>query len=123
MNITKFGHACLYIEKNSTGLLIDPGNLTEEFSIPSGLQAILLTHAHADHLDAAKISDILAINPQAKVYGHATTLQALGEVVKPDQLKSVTAGSQLEIGDFKLEFSGAHHAVIHPDIPLVDNLG
>lgn len=122
MNLTKFGHACLYIEKSGSGLIIDPGNLTEEFSIPSAVEAILLTHSHPDHLDSAKISDILAINPGAKVYGHVSTLQGLRGTVNPARLQAVTAGTQLDIGNFKLEFGGGRHAIIHPDIAEIVNL-
>lgn len=123
MNITKFGHACLYLEKDGDGLLIDPGNLTDEFSIPSRLQAILLTHSHADHLDVNKIKDVLAINPQAKLYGHAKTLEVLNGIIDSTRLNVVAAGTKVEIGDFKLEFSGGRHAIIHPDIARLSNLG
>lgn len=123
MKLTKLGHACLLLEKAGSSLLIDPGNLTESFSIADNIQAILITHAHPDHLDVSKLGDILAINPTAKIYGHQDVLQGLDEAIDPTHLVSVAVGDKLAIAEFRVEFSGGRHAVIHPDIPVINNLG
>lgn len=123
MDITKFGHACLYLEKNTTGIIVDPGNLTGEFSVPSGLEAILITHMHPDHVHSQNVKDIMSINPGAKVYGHISALQTLDGVVPASQLHSVVSGNKFDMGNFKVEFTGGQHAIIHPDIARIDNLG
>ena len=46
MKLTKFGHACVRLEKNGHILVIDPGVMSQEPGILDGAQAILITHEH-----------------------------------------------------------------------------
>jgi len=45
------------------GILIDPGDIWEDFE---NAKIVLLTHAHFDHING--LNELLKISPQAKVY-------------------------------------------------------
>ncbi|WP_205623083.1 MBL fold metallo-hydrolase [Sciscionella marina] len=51
MRITKFGHACVRVEKNGQAIVIDPGVMTTEPDVLAGVEAVLVTHEHFDHFD------------------------------------------------------------------------
>ncbi|MGB5564945.1 MAG: MBL fold metallo-hydrolase, partial [Acidimicrobiia bacterium] len=53
--ITKLVHACLLVEVDDTRILIDPGTFSwqDERLVPSmvdGVDRVLITHEHADHV-------------------------------------------------------------------------
>lgn len=121
MRITHLGHACVVVETATTKLLIDPGSLSSGFAEVREVTGVLVTHQHADHLDAGRLSALLANNPNAKVYvdaGSATTVRQLG--ITP---VVVAVGERIAIGGTVVDVVGGHHAVVHPDIPTVPNVG
>ena len=64
-------------------LVIDPGAFSERAAL-DGVDAVLITHEHFDHLDVDALADALAKRPNATVHTHADVLPklvALGDVV------------------------------------------
>jgi len=119
MKLTKYEHACFTVEKDGQVLVVDPGGFTSDFIAPEHVVGIVITHEHADHFDQEQITAIIDKNPDAIIVGH-------GEVLKQIEVfttKTVDAGETFELGPFKLEFFGGEHAVIHPSMPPVANLG
>ena len=55
MNISKFTHACVVLEKNNQSLVIDPGGWSQNLQIPENVVGIVVTHEHADHFDLANL--------------------------------------------------------------------
>lgn len=118
MQITRFGHSCLLVEDGAARLLLDPGVFSAGFEQLRGLTAVLVTHQHADHLDADRVRDLLAANPDARLYtdeGSAASLADLPVTV-------VREGDRLDLGT-AVQVHGSQHAVIHPDLPRVPNVG
>jgi len=121
MRLTKFGHACLLVEEGNARLLLDPGTLSERFDELEGLTGLLFTHQHADHLDAARVRALLDRNPQAQVVsdeGSATILAEAGADVHVAH-----DGDELTLGGIGIRVAGRDHAIIHPDIPRITNVG
>ena len=56
MRITKYTHACIRLEDAGKVLVIDPGEWTEPDAWV-GADAILVTHEHSDHVDAARLAE------------------------------------------------------------------
>jgi L-ascorbate metabolism protein UlaG (beta-lactamase superfamily) len=52
MRFTKLGHSCVRLEKDGAVLVIDPGVWTDAAAALAGAAAVMVTHEHADHLDA-----------------------------------------------------------------------
>lgn len=118
MRIVHFGHSCVLLESETTRVLIDPGTFSAGFESEHGIDAVLVTHQHQDHIDTDRLPALLAANPEARLILDQGTAEATGlsgQVVRP--------GDALEIGDLTVNVVGGDHAVIHPDIPLVENIG
>lgn len=118
MILTKREHACLVIEHEGASLVIDPGSFTAPFDAP-GLVGVVVTHEHADHATPEHLDRLLASAEGVELFAPAGVAAA-----HPGYAwQIVTAGDARAAGPFSLAFSGGRHAVIHPSIPVVDNLG
>jgi L-ascorbate metabolism protein UlaG (beta-lactamase superfamily) len=120
MRLTKFTHACVRVERDGAVLVIDPGGFTEPEAL-DGAEAVLITHEHADHLDVDKLAAARARRPDLTVHTHPDVvpkLGALAEVARP-----VDTGESFTAAGFRVRACGGRHAVIHPDIPRIANLG
>ncbi|WP_028931268.1 MBL fold metallo-hydrolase [Pseudonocardia asaccharolytica] len=117
MQITHFGHACVLIDTGTARLLIDPGTFSAGFEKLSGLDAILVTHQHVDHLDIDRLAPLLAANPQARLVIDVGTATQIHDY----DFELTAPGETLQIAGARVEVLGGAHAVIHPDIPLVPN--
>lgn len=119
MELTKYEHACFTLQKDTQLLVIDPGNFTTDFISPSNVTAIVITHEHSDHFDHEQIAAIAAENPNVVIVGHPS----ITDQIEVFQTISVLPGDELTTGPFSLRFFGSEHAVIHPDIAPIANLG
>ena len=117
MHLTHFGHSCLLADFDGTSVLFDPGTFAHGFEGITGLAAILVTHQHPDHVDVARLPALVAANPDAALYADPQTAVQLGEPWRP-----VHAGDRFTVGQLTLRGVGGQHAVIHPEIPMIDNI-
>lgn len=117
MQLTHFGHSCLLADFGHTAVLFDPGTFSHGFEGIGGLSAILITHQHPDHVDTARLPALLAANPGAALYADPQTAALLGAPWQP-----VHAGDRLTVGGLRVRGVGGEHAVIHPEIPMIDNI-
>lgn len=120
MTITKFGHCCLLIEVGGVRILTDPGNYNET-PIVTDIDAVLISHEHADHLHVESLGVVLAKNPAARVISHAGVGNMLDEA--GIEWESVVDGEELEVKGVKIQSFGSKHACIHHDLPPVQNTG
>ena len=120
MRIRKLGHACVLVETGDARLLVDPGTLTPGLDEVDGLTAVLVTHAHPDHLDLERLPGLLRRSPGAVVVadpGSAATLAEHGVEARP-----LADGETVDLG-VEVRGVGTDHAVIHPDLPVIPNTG
>lgn len=117
MQLTHFGHSCLFAQFNHTSLLFDPGTFAHGFEGLTGLSAIVITHQHPDHVDVSRLPSLLEDNPDAVLYADPQTAAQLGP-----PCQAVRVGDKLSVGELTLRAVGGQHAVIHPEIPVVDNI-
>lgn len=108
-------------------MVIDPGTFTDVPAAMAGAEAVLITHEHADHVDPDALLPIVdrtagvhVYAPQAVVdqlLGHGGIGGAAGRihVLSPDD--------EQHIAGFDVRVVGGQHALIHPQIPMVANLG
>ncbi|MEU7026312.1 MBL fold metallo-hydrolase [Streptomyces sp. NPDC046275] len=121
MKLTKNTHACVRLEKDGRTLVIDPGMFTEE-DAALGADVLLVTHEHPDHFDEGRLRAALDGNPAAELW----TLRSVAERLTaafPGRVHTVGDGDAFEAGGFDVQVHGELHAVIHPDIPRITNVG
>lgn len=121
MKLTKFGHACVRLEKDSRALVIDPGAMTPEAEAMAGVEAVLITHEHFDHFEPERLRAAVDENPGLAVYTCAGVARNLGEL--GDRVRVVGAGDVLSVAGFEVTVAGEKHHYSHPDVPPVDNVG
>lgn len=116
MRIAHFGHSCLLVELHGKKILFDPGTFSYGFEGLTGLDAIAVTHQHPDHIDPNRIEALIDANPGARLLSDPQTAGQRGE-----RWEAVHAGNVLTLGDLRITGGGGRHAVIHPEIPVIDN--
>lgn len=120
MQITKYGHSCLHVVDGDASILLDPGTFSSGFEDLTGLSAVLVTHAHPDHLDVDRLRTVLDRNPAAAVYADPGAADALDQA--DIAATGVAAGDLLEVG-VEVRVVGHDHAVVHADLPGIGNVG
>ncbi len=121
MRITKFGHCCLLIEDGGARILADPGVFSAGWESLRDLSTVLITHLHPDHLDLDRLPAVLAANPLATVYADPGSVKVLAD--NGIGATAVNAGDILDAANTTVEVFGDTHAVIHHDLPSLDNRG
>lgn len=118
MDVTRFGHAAVLVEAAGTRILIDPGafSIAATFTL-TDLDAIVVTHQHADHVDRDRIGDLVAENPQARLLAEPETAADL------DGFEPTAHDASFTIGGLTLTGVGSRHAEILPALPRVGNVG
>lgn len=124
MDLTLLGHSCARFEKAGSRLVVDPG----AFSAPDALEgadAVLVTHEHMDHVVPDALRAALAGRPELRVWAPQSVVSALvdGHDDVASQVHAVDPGDHVDVAGFAVDVVGGEHAVIHPDVPRVTNVG
>ncbi|MEU3921434.1 MBL fold metallo-hydrolase [Streptomyces sp. NPDC029004] len=121
MRLTKKTHACIRLEKDGQTLVIDPGAFSEQ-DAAIGADVILVTHEHPDHFNVDRLRAAMEANPGAGIW----TLRSVAEKISaafPGRVHAVGHGDTFTAAGFDVQVHGELHAVIHPDIPRITNVG
>jgi L-ascorbate metabolism protein UlaG (beta-lactamase superfamily) len=120
MRIQKFIHSCLLVESRGVRVLMDPGKFTflgdavkaESFR---DLDAIVVTHAHVDHLDPDALATIVAHNPAAVVFSNE---QIRDQLARVNIAVEVLEGGKRSVRGCSIEAIPAEHArLLNAEIP------
>jgi L-ascorbate metabolism protein UlaG (beta-lactamase superfamily) len=121
LTLTKMRHSCVRLTKDGRTLVIDPGGFSEP-DAAAGAEALLVTHEHADHFDQGRLRAALEASPGAELW----TLQSVAAQMSaafPGRVHTVGEGDAFTAAGFEVRVYGQLHAVIHPDIPRITNVG
>jgi L-ascorbate metabolism protein UlaG (beta-lactamase superfamily) len=120
--ITTWGHACIRFEREGRRLVIDPGTFSD-LSVLGDVDAVLITHVHPDHVDAARVVEALGGRPALQVWAPADVVRQLVEAGAPAaRVHAATEGDAFPAAGFAVRAVGREHAPIHPEIPRVANV-
>ena len=121
MRIAHLGHACLLVDTGGIRILIDPGGFSPGIADVTGINVILVTHQHADHVDLQRLPVVLEANPQARMYAEPQAAAVMEEAgIAAEHLVS---GEALTFGRVQVTPVGERHALINEALPRVGNLG
>jgi L-ascorbate metabolism protein UlaG (beta-lactamase superfamily) len=121
VKLTKKRHACVRLEKDGQTLVIDPGGFSEQ-DAAAGADVLLVTHEHPDHFDPGKLRAALDAEPAAELWALASVADELAAAY-PGRVHTVGHGDTFTAAGFDVQVHGELHAVIHPDLPRVTNVG
>ncbi|MFD3546035.1 MBL fold metallo-hydrolase [Streptomyces sp. NPDC058655] len=121
MKLTKRLHSCVQLEKDGRVLVIDPGAFSEP-DAGLGAEALLVTHEHPDHFEEGRLRAALDANPAAELWTLRSVAGKLAAAY-PGRVHTVGHGDAFTAAGFEVRVHGELHAVIHPDIPRVTNVG
>lgn len=98
----EIGASCLHVELNGTRLLFDAGmRMHSDEAMPAlsmieelgGVDAVFITHAHADHIGALPVAHLLC--PNAPVYATPPTIDLM-RIMMQDSYRILESRSQTE---------------------------
>lgn len=121
MKLTKKRHACVTLQKDGRTLVIDPGTFSEE-DAAVGADVILVTHEHLDHFNEDRLRAGLESNLAAELWTLRSVADRLSAAF-PGRVHTVGQGDAFTSAGFDVQVHGELHAVIHPDIPRITNVG
>lgn len=125
MDIEHLGHSCLRVGHDGTTVLLDPGvfspGLDARLGESTGLLAVLVTHAHPDHLDPGLVPLLEHHAGPGSVHAEAGAADVVERAGGTPAVLQVDDRRQW--GGIHLDVVGGQHAVIHPDVPRVGNVG
>ncbi|WP_283134117.1 MBL fold metallo-hydrolase [Rhizohabitans arisaemae] len=115
MKLTKLGHACVRLTRDGGTLVVDPGTFSEANAV-DGADAVLITHEHFDHVSPEQLA-----GRKVDIYTGASVAAQLTDVTGTVHI--VGEGDSFTAAGFDVVVYGRRHAVIHPDIPVIENTG
>jgi L-ascorbate metabolism protein UlaG (beta-lactamase superfamily) len=121
VQLTKFTHACVRLDDGDRSLVIDPGVFSEVEEALDGASAVLVTHEHPDHIDSDRLRAALGRNSRLRVFAPASVTGGLADL--GEQVVTVSSGEEFDAAGFGVRAFGGQHALIHPSIPVIANLG
>ncbi|GGV83054.1 MBL fold metallo-hydrolase [Streptomyces gelaticus] len=121
LTLTKKTHSCIRLEKNGRTLVIDPGAFSEQ-DAAVGADVMLVTHEHPDHFDEGRLRAVMEADPAAEIWTLRSVADRLAAAF-PGRVHTVGHGDTFTAAGFDVQVHGELHAVIHPDIPRITNIG
>ncbi len=118
MKIYKYFHSCVLLDDGQTRILFDPGDYCflngrakpEEFV---GIDAVVITHPHADHMDLNALRTIIAGN-KPKIISN----REAGELLSKEGIGILESENQeWKIGNFTIKAVAAKHEDVLRAIP------
>jgi L-ascorbate metabolism protein UlaG (beta-lactamase superfamily) len=107
-----FNHyAGVTIKTPTKTVVIDPVDIKpREFK---NVDALLITHEHYDHLDQSLVSEIHKLT-QCMIVTDSTSARRLKNVIAPEKLHEMQAGSEVKIGEVTVRAEKSNHPATTP---------
>lgn len=120
MKITKYGHACVLVEQDEVKILVDPG---EWSTVPelTGLDTLLITHEHQDHIDIEKISKFVSQNTSMVIF----TNEHVGAILKEKNISytRLQDGDAVDVKGVAIRGMGTEHDIVYGPSSPCENTG
>lgn len=122
MRITKLGHCAMVLEIDGVKILTDPGSFTTGAQEGvTGLDAILITHEHADHFHIESLHTVVRNNPEAAIITNGSVAKLIAEAGITNTVTVVGDGQSTTLKAVSIEGFGKDHAPIVETMGMVEN--
>lgn len=122
MNIKKIGHCCLLIKGENITILTDPGMFTvDEHKSVSGIDIILITHEHGDHLHTESLKELVEHNTNVAIITNSAVGKILDDLGIAHEV--LEGRDSKEVFNTLIEAFDAKHEEIYEGIGQVQNTG
>jgi L-ascorbate metabolism protein UlaG (beta-lactamase superfamily) len=121
VQLTRHKHSCVRFDDGDRTLVIDPGVFSDVDAALDGADAVLITHEHADHLAEEPVRAALKADPRLRLWAPAPVAATLADF--GEQVVTVGPGESFDAAGFAVQTFGGQHALIHPQVPIVPNVG
>jgi L-ascorbate metabolism protein UlaG (beta-lactamase superfamily) len=111
VRLTKFVHSCVRLDHNGRALVIDPGVWSEPHAL-AGVDAVLVTHEHSDHIDELRLAGL-----GVPVYAPD------GAAIRRVPYLPVTPGDYFSVAGFEVRVHGGRHAAVVAGQATCPNVG
>jgi L-ascorbate metabolism protein UlaG (beta-lactamase superfamily) len=121
MKITKLGHCCMLIEQNGVRILTDPGNYSTAQDSVTGIDFVVITHEHTDHLHIESVKAIIKNNREVKII----TNSAVSKILAKENISSIVVehNQAVDLKGISIKGWGSQHAPIYKTVENVENTG
>lgn len=121
MKIKKIGHCCLLIQTEEITILTDPGAFSVDQNSIKGIDLVLITHEHADHMHVGSLREIISNNPNVKIFTNSN----VGKILEQENIAyEVLEGREIKIiNNFLIEAFDSKHEEIFEEVGQVKNTG
>lgn len=114
--ITFHGHSAVTVRADGEQLFVDPGAFSDLSGLPAA-SAILVTHAHPDHMSVAALAEVAA-----PVWAPQDAVEQLTQAgVAAERLHAVAPGDTFEAAGLPISVLGGEHAPIYPGVATPAN--
>jgi L-ascorbate metabolism protein UlaG (beta-lactamase superfamily) len=121
MDLTKFGHSCVRLEKDGQVLVIDPGAFSDPVRALDGADGVLITHEHPDHIDVDIVRAAARLHADLTIWAPNSVKAQLEDL--GDRVVETRPETQYDVTGFRVDTFGGQHALIHSSIPVIVNVG
>ncbi len=121
MKIKKLGHCCFIAEIDGKRVMTDPGSYSTLQNEETGVDLVVITHEHPDHLHIDSLKQVLANNKNAKIVTNTAVGKLLDEAGIPYEV--LEEGQEGNYAGVHLEGYGNRHEEIYEDFGQVQNTG
>lgn len=120
--LSRWGHACIRLDRGADHLVIDPGVFSDLPGALDGVSAVLITHEHPDHVATEPVVE--AVQGGIEAWAPQSVVDVLVSAGAPaERVHAVRGGDAFSAGGFDVAALGEWHALVHPDVPRVHNVG
>ncbi|WP_214106174.1 MBL fold metallo-hydrolase [Acrocarpospora catenulata] len=121
LTLTHLGHSCVLLEfSTGTRVLLDPGAYGPSLSDIAAVDAVVVTHAHPDHLDLDHLAQVTATSGAIPLFGAPDVAELVREAGV--EFHAVEEGG-FSIGSVDVTAVLTTHEQLYPGVPLPINYG
>jgi L-ascorbate metabolism protein UlaG (beta-lactamase superfamily) len=109
------------IQTGEINILTDPGSFSTDQNLLTGIDLILITHEHNDHLHTGSLKEIISNNPNVKIF----TNSGVGKILDQENISyELLEGNDVKmINNLLIEAFDSKHEEIFEEIGQVKNTG